>query len=319
MLSINNDSNGMKAWLVGILAFFALAQSAMADDIELITDKGTLRGTLEIADSGTERMVIFVSGSGPTDRDGNNTQMKNNSLKMVAEALKDAGYSSFRYDKRGIAGSASGSFIEADLRFDHFVDDLVLWGNHLKAEYGVKSIYLLGHSEGALIVTLGAERLKAEKVILLAGIGERGSSTLIKQLKAGGLPPAMLEGAIKAIHTLEKGKLAENTPPALAGLFRASVQPYMISWFKYDPAKEAAALTMPVKAIFGETDIQVAPSNGLVFTQASDAIDVDVIAGMNHVLKTAPADRAKNIATYTQPALPLTDGLMESILTFFAK
>ena len=45
--------------------------------------------------------------------------------------------------------------------------------------------------------------------------------------------------------------------PQLAALFRPSVQPYLMSWFKYVPATELARLTIPVLLIQGTTDIQV--------------------------------------------------------------
>jgi uncharacterized protein len=41
-----------------------------------------------------------------------------------------------------------------------------------------------------------------------------------------------------------------------------------------------------------------------------------IVPGMNHVLKTAPADRAGNLATYADPDRPLAPGVMEAILGF---
>ncbi len=37
---------------------------------------------------------------------------------------------------------------------------------------------------------------------------------------------------------------------------------------------------------------------------------------MNHVLKKAPADRAKNLATYADPSLPLHEELLPAIEQF---
>ena len=41
--------------------------------------------------------------------------------------------------------------------------------------------------------------------------------------------------------------------------------------------------------------------------------------GVNHVLKTAPADRAANVATYMDPALPLAPGVVEAVADFVLK
>ena len=54
-------------------------------------------------------VVLIIPGSGPTDMDGNSAALpgKNNSLKYLAEGLAGKGIASLRYDKRGIASSAS--------------------------------------------------------------------------------------------------------------------------------------------------------------------------------------------------------------------
>ncbi|PTS98605.1 alpha/beta hydrolase, partial [Flavobacterium sp. HMWF030] len=58
-------------------------------------------GTLTTPNNLTKRVpvALIISGSGPTDRDGNNPMMKNNSLKMLSEALAKNGIATLRYDK----------------------------------------------------------------------------------------------------------------------------------------------------------------------------------------------------------------------------
>ena len=68
-------------------------------------------------------IALIISGSGPTDRDGNNPSLKNNSLKLLAEALAENGIASLRYDKRGVGRSDAESMEE--LRFEHYVDCLL--------------------------------------------------------------------------------------------------------------------------------------------------------------------------------------------------
>ena len=53
------------------------------------------------------------------------------------------------------------------------------------------------------------------------------------------------------------GKTVSKVDPNLVSLYRPSVQPYMISWIKYDPSKEIAKLKVPVLIIQGTTDLQV--------------------------------------------------------------
>ena len=63
--------------------------------------------TQQIHESAESNSVlsIIISGSGPTDRDGNNTSLKSDYLKMLAEGLFENGVSSYRYDKRGVGNS----------------------------------------------------------------------------------------------------------------------------------------------------------------------------------------------------------------------
>ena len=95
--------------------------------------------------------VLILSGSGPTDRDGNQTTMKNDSLKMVAMALAEDGIASLRVDKRGVAASVKAAAREEDLRFETYIDDAKSWLAFLKAQPGVTRVFVIGHSEGALI------------------------------------------------------------------------------------------------------------------------------------------------------------------------
>src|SRR5690606_31358506 len=58
-------------------------------------------GTLTLpADSSAIPLVIFIQGSGPTNRDGNQPMMKNDGIKKIAHELAQQGIASFRFDKR---------------------------------------------------------------------------------------------------------------------------------------------------------------------------------------------------------------------------
>ena len=105
----------------------------------------------------------------------------------------------------------------------------------------------------------------------------------------------------------------------LTSLFRPSVQQYMISWLKYDPAAEIKKLTIPVLIIQGTTDIQVEVGEAELLKKAYPKATLKLIEGMNHPLKQAPEDREKNVATYSDPRLPLSPGLMPAILDFISK
>ena len=69
-------------------------------------------------------LAIIIAGSGPTDRDGNQSFMKSNALKKLAIALGEKGIASFRYDKRVVKHMKQGRF-KTKVMFDDFISDAV--------------------------------------------------------------------------------------------------------------------------------------------------------------------------------------------------
>ncbi len=122
--------------------------------------------------------------------------------------------------------------------------------------------------------------------------------------------------AYKSMDSLRNGLLVNKPNPLLYSLFRPSVQPYIISWMRYDPAEEIKKLNIPVAIIQGRHDIQVAPSEAERLREAHPKAEWFIFENMNHILKDAPADRAGNLATYGQPDLSLTEGLVEAVVGF---
>jgi hypothetical protein len=110
--------------------------------------------------------------------------------------------------------------------------------------------------------------------------------------------------------------LPPELPPAVAAaLFRPSVQPYLVSLLALDPRDEAAAVAargIPVSVVQGTTDLQVSAADAERLA-AGAGRPARLFAGMNHVLRLAPADRDANLATYGNPALPLAPGLVDTV------
>lgn len=302
------------SFLIGLLAAFAaLAQTE--EPITLKTETGNIEGTLLLPDAKLPVPVaLIIAGSGPTDRDGNNPMMKNNSLKMLSAELAKKGIASLRFDKRGIAQSQQAGLKEADLRFENYIQDAESWIKLLKQNKNFSKVIVIGHSEGSLIGMVASQNENVAKFISIAGIGQPADMTIREQLKAQ--PPFVLEQSAPILDELVKGKTVENVPQMLFSLFRPSVQPYMISWFKYDPQKEIAKLKKPVLIVQGTTDIQVSVEDAKRLKAANQSAKMTLIAGMNHIFKNADADRTKNIQTYSQPELPVNAELVDVICSF---
>lgn len=291
-------------------------QPASSEPIELSAGSGTVYGTLLLPKAaGRMPVVLLIAGSGPTDRDGNSKMLPgpNNSLKLLAEGLAENGVASVRYDKRGIGASAKAMAAEADIRFDNYVDDAAALCDRLRKDKRFAGVVIAGHSEGSLIGMVAAKRCNAAGFVSIAGVGEPAADVLRTQLKTQ-LPPELAAKNEAVLQALEQGKKPESTPPELEMLYRESVQPYLISWFKYDPAKEIAGLHVPVLLIQGTTDIQVTVDDARKLAAADPKEKLLIVDGMNHVMKVVPADRQAQIASYSDPSLMLAPQVVPAIV-----
>lgn len=308
----------IRARIMGLCLAMLASQMVMAqeDTIRLPFSHGVLEGSLRVAGepAAGRPLVIFVAGSGPTDRNGNQPQGGAATLKLLADSLAQRGVSTFRYDKRNIGRSVFDSIREEDLRFDTLVSDLGLWIGHFEDDDRFDRIILAGHSEGALVATLAADRYPGvDGLVTLAGAGRTADTLIMIQLERQ--PPFIREAADSLFRLIRAGQPAES-PPFLMALFRPSVQPYLRSWMMYDPAEWVARLEMPVLVVQGGQDLQVfAEDADRLAGSARDGTRLD-IQDMNHILK-AVSDQDDNIRSYTDAERPLhpllISGLMEWI------
>jgi uncharacterized protein len=288
-----------------------------ATNIVLQTATGKIRGSLSVPTKGKKfPVVLIIAGSGATDRNGNSgIAVTANSYKILADSLLQYKIASLRYDKRGAAESTDAITKEEDLRFEDYVNDATAWIALLKKDKRFSSIIIAGHSEGSLIGMLAAKKTATSKYISIAGAGEPVYETLKKQLASQ--PGQIQKMCYPMLDTLASGKTLTAVPPMLYTLFRPSVQPYLISWFKYNPKNEIAKLTIPVLIINGTTDIQVSVNDAKNLHTACKQSKLLLIDGMAHLLKEGPADRDKNIALYNStPNEPVQKELVQGIVQF---
>lgn len=259
-------------------------------------------------------LVLIVPGSGPTDRNGNNNQgLKTDAYVKLAHTLAMQGIASYRYDKRGIGESADSTWTEEKMRFGDMVDDVKAILTHFTADQRFGPVTILGHSEGSLIGMLAAR--ETDRFISVAGPGEPAALTLKRQLK-GKLGP-MEAGTLARIDSLEKGLRVSLESPMLAALLRPSVQPYLISWFAFDPAKQIAKLKGPVLIVNGTKDLQVGEEQAKLLHAAQPNAKLLIVENMNHVLtELNTAEQTENMASYSKPELPLSQKLVQEIAGF---
>src|SRR6476661_2610464 len=303
--------------MTGLLPLAALAAIAAAP----ITAPGPLAplaGTY--LDAGRHApVVLMIPGSGPTDRDGNSPLgLAASSYRLLAEVLATRGVSTVRIDKRGLGGSKAAVANGNAVTIADYAADTHSWVGSIRARTGAKCLWLLGHSEGALIALAAAQKPEGIcGVILVSGAGRKLSDVIREQLRANPANAPVLDSAMTALDSLEHRQHVDVSAmhPALQKLFAPQVQDFLIDMFSYDPAKLAASTELPLLVVQGGRDLQVSVADAKAL--AVGKAKLRLLPQMNHVLKdVASDDRAANLATYTDSLLPVDSGAVDAIATF---
>jgi pimeloyl-ACP methyl ester carboxylesterase len=237
----------------------------------------TLAGTLRLPGAGGPwPAVLLVPGSGRIDRDENAAKLRINAFHDLAVHLAGQGIASLRYDKRGM-GASAGSYWDAGL-FDNVADAGAAL-NWLKSQPEIRpdQVFLLGHSEGAIISTrLGGTGADVAGIILLAGPARNGEEVLAGQ--AGQVLKCM-RGLNKWLIKLFRINVRKSQQKHLDKIKASTKNWYRLrlvvkinaKWFReflaYNPAEEMPKIQAPVLALTGSKDIQADPA------------DLDVMAG----------------------------------------
>lgn len=158
-------------------------------------------------------------------------------------------------------------------------------------------------------------------VLLIAGSGptDMDGNSAIGQMTNNSLKYLAEDLAEQGIinDSLKQGKLVPNVPFGMEALFRQSVQPYMISWYKYNPQQVIKELKIPVLIVQGKNDIQVLVEDAELLKKAAPSATLLLIEKMNHVLKDCDTtDPQKQMAVYANPSLPVNATLISSLSSF---
>lgn len=298
--------------------FFLAFSSHLVHSQEIVSVKSgeeTLVGTL-LSPKKSKTVVLIISGSGKTDRDGNTRDVTltyiNDCLKQLAEQLEANGIASLRYDKRGVGESLSDSFNVKNLRFDQYVEDALMWVEFLEGKYD--KIVIAGHSQGGLVGMLTCQRANIDKFISLAGLAKGLYQTLHDQLS--NQPAFVTQAAIPLLDSLNDGHYVYNVPPYLNSIFNRESQDYLKSFLNYDPREEIKKLNIPILVINGIHDLQIKVEDAKVLSEQNKNAKFLSIKGMNHILKESPLERNANLATYNDPELAINTILVDEIVDF---
>lgn len=293
------------------------------NDLEVkTTDNFTLRGTLtEPSDELSKTVVLLVSGSGPTDRNGNQPMKRNNSLKMLATELAKESISSFRYDKRGIGESRYSDQEDQGIydqypTLDNAICDIKACIEELRKMRKYSKIVVLGHNEGALLsfVTVG-QGTKVNGVISVAGLGRPADAVMKAQLSDS--PQHIQTIANEIIERLKNGEKVESVPIFLSIPRFPSMQSYIISIMQIDPKIAIQSVKAPILILQGDNDIALSSEDARILHAANHASELVIINNMNHIMKECKSiDPDEQLSTYTNPSIPINKQLIKEVVEF---
>ncbi|MCR5857177.1 alpha/beta hydrolase [Mesorhizobium sp. J428] len=302
------------------LALGLMTSFADAEEITAPGPQSDLAGTY-LAAGESAPVVLIVPGSGPTDRDGNNPLgVRASTYRLLAEELAERGVSSVRADKRGMFASAGAVPDPNAVTIADYATDVHSWVGAIREKAGVSCVWVLGHSEGALVALQAGQMPDGIcGLLLVCGPGRKLGDVLRAQLQGNPANAPYLPQMLDAITTLEAGGSVDtgSFPPAVAGLFAPAVQGFLRDLFSHDPAKLIASVTVPVLILQGEADLQIGAEDARLLAAARPDASLALIPHANHVLKVAPAnDLAANFGTYADPSLPLAPGVVDALAGF---
>ena len=257
-------------------------------------------------------LAIIIAGSGPTDRDGNQNFLKNNSLKKLAVNLTNNNIATYRYDKR-IVKQLKSNNLDKNIIFDHFVTDAKSVIDYFKSTKNFNKIYVIGHSQGSLVGMLAAKD-RADGFISLAGAGQSIDQVIIEQVNK--TAPNFTEDTKRIFKTLKEGKTTTDYPMALSSIFNIEIQKFMINWIKYNPTEVLSTLNIPILVINGTKDLQVSETEAKLLKEANKDATLKIIENMNHVLVTIEGDDLENSKSYAETQRPIAEGLIDTITNF---
>jgi pimeloyl-ACP methyl ester carboxylesterase len=216
--------------------------------------------------------------------------------RQLAHALAAAGVATLRYDKRGV-GASPGDWRAAGF-LDNVADaDAALTYLADLPDTRAERLFLVGHSEGAVVATaLAARRPTLAGVVLLCGAARTGEQVLLWQAEQI-VPtlPLLVRAALGLLGADPVRKVAANhakleaTSADVVRLGGAKVNArWTREFMAHDPRDDLARIDVPVLAITGAKDLQVPPDDLDVLATTAPRATVQRVPDLTHTLRRQP-------------------------------
>ncbi len=265
-----------------------------SEQVEFQNGDVRLSGTLSVPDS-SKGCVLLIHGSGPLDRDANTKTAKLNIFSTFAAELFEAGFASFRYDKRGI-GASGGDYYEASQ------SDLVADGRAALEFIKSRDLgpnFICGHSEGTALSPMIAEGYNAAGQILLCPYAATGRKIMMAQAERADRVLANLTGfsgtvarglsALFGRPTVMQQRLFKKVESSDRATFRMMGGKVNAAWLREfmnaDPKDAHAQCNLPTLVVVANRDVQCPPPDGRVISQLYEDAELVELDDLSHLLR----------------------------------
>ena len=281
-----------------------------AEEVVVKTPGGfTLAGTLTLPKGARAKKpvgaIVTITGSGPQDRDEALGLPGFQPFRQIADVLGRRGIAVLRMDDRGTA--ASGGSFKGSTSAD-FAEDVRAGLAYLRTRVEIRAnrLGVLGHSEGAVIAPMVADKEpKLRAIVLLAGVAKPARSALDFQIRNGYEHDAKLTPA-------ERQSLIAAIPAKIDAMMAAD--PWMKFFLTYDPAATMRRVKTPVLILTGSRDQQAAPEQVPLMEKAfkeggNKNVTARVLPDLNHLFVHDTDGFPGNYAKLPPPVMMQNDVL----------
>lgn len=277
-------------------------------DVTFSSGPLALEGTLTIAGDTPGPAALLISGSGPIDRNSNAKRLDINVMSELATHLAASGIASLRYDKRGV-GNSDGDYFATGLHDNIHDARAALEALRARPEVDPTQVFVIGHSEGAIIASDLASDDQLAGAILLSGTARNGHDVLTWQARQ--IAPTLPRPVRWLVNVL--GQDLERTQSKRLARIAASSDDVVriqfvklnAKWFRefmtYEPSNALRQAQVPILAITGSKDIQVDPADiDAMRRVVPTAFIGHVVDDVTHLLRTETGPAS--VRTYKKQA-----------------
>jgi len=252
-------------------------KSVISEEISWVMGETNVYATITEPDGvGPYPGIVFVPGSGPTDRDWNSPLLQgtNGSAKLMAEKLANDGFATIRYDKRFTGAHAEENIpaLIGNISLESHYDELAGAVEQLAArpEADASRIFVVANSEGVLHAVNYQTQDSQTKFAGLVLIGAPGRimsdvvETQVAAMLAGEADSeALLEIYRQAINDFRVGNeviinpdLPEGIKMLLMSVTASANLPFSRELWDADVSEMLAEIDEPVLVVIGKKDVQ---------------------------------------------------------------